>query len=80
MNISVQMIVRRADDQDARLAQRLAEEAEDAQAVDVADDLPVNLPISPVAASHSRGIAEPFVHHLITRICGWVASSVCVKT
>ena len=23
---------------------------------------------------------EQFVHYLITRICGWVASSVCVKT
>ena len=40
---------------------------------------PVKRPISPVDASHSRGTAKQFVH-LITRIWGWVASSVCVKT
>ncbi len=49
---------RRADDQDPRLAQRLAEEPEHAQAQDIAHDLPVKRAISPVAASHSRGIAS----------------------
>ena len=41
--------------------------------------LPVNPAISPVEASHSRGMAKQFVH-LITRSCsGWVASSSWVK-
>ena len=60
--------------------------------------LPVNPAISPVEASHSRGIASSsFIvplparahagrrpsrngHHLITRMFGCVASSVCVNT
>ena len=81
MNTSAQMIERRADDQDSRLAQRLAEEAEHAQAPDVTDDVarePADL----------AGRREPFARqlpdssftHLITRICGCVASSVWVKT
>ena len=36
--------------------------------------------ISPEPASHSRGIPSSSPIYLITRIWGWVASSVCVKT
>ena len=42
--------------------------------------IPMKRAMSPAPASHSRGIADaPFIY-LITRIWGWVASSVWVKT
>jgi hypothetical protein len=70
---------RRADDQDAALAQRLAEESEYAQAVDVADDLAAECPDLAGGGEPFARHCEQFVH-LITRICGWVARSVWVKT
>ena len=69
------------EDQDARLAQRLAEEAEDAQAVDLAQDACAqNLTISPKFEIQSRGTASQPPIYRITVISGWVASSVWVKT
>src|SRR4051794_36854504 len=67
---------RRGDDEDAGLAQGLAEEAEDAQAVDVAEDAAAELEQDP------RGREPPAQRdgHLITVISGWVARSVWVNT
>ena len=62
------------------LAQRLAEEAEDAQAVDLAQDAPAELrDLAEVRDPVARD-GEPAAHYLITVISGWVASSVWVKT
>src|SRR4051794_18370341 len=70
----------RGEDEDAGLAQRLTEEAEDAQAVDLAQDPPGELgDLAEVRDPVARD-GQPAAHYLITVISGWVASSVWVKT
>ena len=70
---------RRGDDEDSRLPQRLAEEAEDAQRVDVAKDLPAELRDLAEAGDPVARDGEPTGHRM-TWISGWVASSVWVNT
>src|SRR5436309_10321585 len=71
---------RRAEDQDTGLPQRLAEEAEDAQAEDLVEDPRRELrDIAESGDPVARG-GPHAVHYLITEISGCVASSVCVKT
>ena len=70
------------EDQDAGLAQRLAEEAEDPQPVDVAQDAAAELGDLAEAGEPVARDCQPGSTHAqrITVISGWVASSVCVKT
>src|SRR4051794_16827887 len=70
---------RRRDDQDAALAQRLAEEAEDAQRVDQPEDLPAELRDLAKAGEPVARDRQP-AHYRITWISGWVASRVWVNT
>src|SRR4051812_16323851 len=72
---------RRAEDQDAGLAERLAEEVEDAAVEDRADDSRGELrDVSERRDPVARDAQPAAAHYLITEISGWVASSVCVKT
>src|SRR3954452_25173457 len=66
---------RRGEDQDPGLAQRFAEEAKDAQAEDIAEDLAGELGD---LAERRNPVARD--RHRMTWISGWVARSVWVKT
>jgi hypothetical protein len=68
---------RRGEDEDAALAQRLTEESEDLEAVDVADDPSAELRDLAEGGEDVLGSGE---HQRITVISGWVANSVCVNT
>src|SRR4051794_16380254 len=70
---------RRGDDQDAGLAQRLAEELQDPAGVDQAEDPPAELGDLAERRDPVAGDREP-AHQRMTWISGWVASSVWVKT
>ena len=71
---------RRAQDQDPGLAQGLAEEAEHAPVEDVAEGLAAELDDVAERGDPVPRDREPAAHHRITRISGWVASRVWVKT
>ena len=79
MKIRPQMTSVLGQDQQARLAQRLAEEAEHAQAEDLADDARAELDDVAEGRDPVARDGQPAVH-LMFRISGWVASSVCVNT
>src|SRR4051812_6719559 len=70
---------RRAEDQDAGLAQGLAEEAEDPQRVDLPDDLAAELRDLAERGDPVARDGQP-AHYRITWISGWVARRVCVNT
>ena len=70
---------RRAQDQDARLSEGLAEEAEYAAVEDVAEGLAAELDDVARRGDPVLGDCQP-ADHRITNISGWVASSVWVKT
>jgi hypothetical protein len=72
---------RRAQDQDARLAQRLAEEAQHVTVEDLRDHPRGEPGDLAERGDPILGDAEPGApHYLMIEISGWVASSVCVKT
>ncbi len=62
------------------LAQGLAEEVEHPPGPHVANDGRDEAGDLAGAGEPFPGHPKQFAHYLITRICGWVASSVCVKT
>src|SRR5206468_774763 len=70
---------RRSQDQDPGLAQRLAEEPENARVEDVAERLAAELEDVPERGDPVPRYRQP-AGHRITRISGWVAKSVWVKT
>src|SRR5205814_2162829 len=70
---------RRSQDQDPGLAKRLAEEPKDARVEDVAEGLAAELEDVPERGDPVPWDREP-AGHRITRISGWVASRVWVKT
>ena len=79
MNVRPQITSVLREDQHAGLAQRLAEVAEDLQAEDLAHDAPAE---ADDVAERREPVArdcQPVVH-LMLRMSGWVASSVCVNT
>jgi hypothetical protein len=72
---------RRGDDQQPRLPQRLAEEAQDLQAEDLADDRRAEADdFAEGGEPLTRGCEPLAPHHLMLMMSGWVASSVCVNT